>query len=100
MLDKTNRIQRLADHLAEDAGLAGQDLSDVERAARLCKADLVTSAVVEFTSVQGVMGSYYAAASGETAQVAQAIEQHYRPRFAATKLLIQLWARLWLLRQA
>lgn len=82
MLDKTNRIQRLADHLAEDAGLAGQDLSDVERAARLCKADLVTSAVVEFTSVQGVMGSYYAAASGETSQVAQAIEQHYRPRFA------------------
>lgn len=82
MLDKTNRIQRLADHLAEDAGLAGQDLSDVERAARLCKTDLVTSAVVEFTSVQGVMGSYYAAASGETAQVAQAIEQHYRPRFA------------------
>lgn len=82
MLDKTNRIQRLADHLAEDAGLAGQDLSDVERAARLCKADLVTGAVVEFTSVQGVMGGYYAAASGETAQVAQAIEQHYRPRFA------------------
>lgn len=82
MLDKTNRIQRLADHLAEDAGLAGRDLCDVERAARLCKADLVTSAVVEFTSVQGVMGSYYAAASGETAQVAQAIEQHYRPRFA------------------
>lgn len=82
MLDKTNRIQRLADHLAEDAGLAGQDLNDAERAARLCKADLVTSAVVEFTSVQGVMGSYYAAASGETAQVAQAIEQHYRPRFA------------------
>lgn len=82
MLDKTNRIQRLVDHLAEDAGLAGQDLSDVERAARLCKADLVTSSVVEFTSVQGVMGSYYAAASGETAQVAQAIEQHYRPRFA------------------
>lgn len=82
MLDKTNRIQRLADHLAEDAGLTGQDLSDVERAARLCKADLVTSAVVEFTSVQGVMGSYYAAASGETDQVAQAIEQHYRPRFA------------------
>ena len=82
MLDKTNRIQRLADYLAEDAGLADQDLSDVERAARLCKADLVTSAVVEFTSVQGVMGSYYAAASGETVQVAQAIEQHYRPRFA------------------
>lgn len=82
MLEKTARIERLADHLAADAQLDGQDLSDVERAAHLCKADLVTSAVVEFTSVQGIMGSYYAAASGETAQVAQAIEQHYRPRFA------------------
>ena len=82
MLDKTNRIERLAAHLAEDAELSGQDLHDVQRAARLCKADLVTGAVIEFTSVQGIMGSYYAAASGETAQVAQAIEQHYRPRFA------------------
>ena len=82
MLDKTARIESLAEHLAKDAQLEGQDLSDVERAARLCKADLVTSAVIEFTSVQGIMGSYYAAASGETAQVAQAIEQHYRPRFA------------------
>ena len=82
VLDKTVRIERLADHLAKDAGISGQDLSDVERAAHLCKADLVTGAVIEFTSVQGVMGSYYAAASGETAQVAQAIEQHYRPRFA------------------
>ncbi len=82
MLDKTTRIEALAKHLADDAGLAAADAAEAERAAHLCKADLVTSAVIEFTSVQGVMGSYYAAASGETSQVAQAIEQHYRPRFA------------------
>ena len=64
MLDKTNRIGGLAEHLVSDAGLTGQDASDALRAAKLCKADLVTSAVIEFTSVQGVMGSYYALASG------------------------------------
>lgn len=82
MQDKTARIEALARHLAADAGLAAQDAADAQRAAHLCKADLVTGAVVEFTSVQGIMGSYYAAAAGETEQVAQAIEQHYRPRFA------------------
>lgn len=82
MLDKTTRIEALAQHLVEDASLTGQDARDALRAACLCKADLVTETVVEFTSVQGVMGSYYAKASGETDQVAQAIEQHYRPRFA------------------
>lgn len=82
MLDKTARIEALAAHLAADAGLSEGDSRDVLRAAHLCKADLVTGAVVEFTSVQGVMGSYYAAASGEGEQVAAAIEQHYRPRFA------------------
>ena len=86
VLDKTTRIEALAKRIATDCGLAGQDLSDAQRAAHLCKADLVTSAVIEFTSVQGVMGSYYAAASGETAQVAQAIEQHYRPRFAGDEV--------------
>lgn len=82
MLDKTTRIEALAQHLVEDASLTGQDARDALRAACLCKADLVTETVVEFTSVQGVMGSYYAKASGETDQVAQAIEQHYRPHFA------------------
>lgn len=80
--DKTNRLVKLADHLALDAALNEKDTADLRRACYLCKADLVTNAVIEFTSVQGVMGSYYALASGETAQVAQAIEQHYRPRFA------------------
>lgn len=86
MLDKTNRIGGLAEHLVSDAGLTDQDALDALRAAKLCKADLVTSAVIEFTSVQGVMGSYYALASGETPQVAQAIEQHYRPRFAGDEV--------------
>ena len=79
---KADRIVALARHLAADAGLTGQDAADAERAAFLCKADLVTGAVVEFTSVQGIMGRYYAKASGETDQVAEAIADHYRPRFA------------------
>lgn len=82
VLDKTKRIVALSDHLAAQAGLSGQDAADAHRAAYLCKADLVTNAVVEFTSVQGVMGSYYAEASGETEQVAKAIGDHYRPRFS------------------
>lgn len=86
MLEKTRRIEALVSHLAEEANLSDSDTVDAKRAAHLCKADLVTSAVVEFTSVQGVMGSYYALASGENAQVAQAIEQHYRPRFAGDDL--------------
>ena len=79
---KTDRVVALAKHIGADAGLAGQDAADAERAAFLCKADLVTGAVVEFTSVQGIMGRYYAKAAGETDQVAEAIADHYRPRFA------------------
>ena len=82
MKDKTDRIVALAEHLAADAQLGQADAADAVRAAQLAKADLVTNAVVEFTSVQGVMGSYYAEASGENAQVAQAIADHYRPRFS------------------
>ena len=79
---KTDRIVALAEALAADAGLDEADAADAKRAAFLCKADLVTGAVVEFTSVQGIMGRYYAQAAGETAQVADAIADHYRPRFA------------------
>lgn len=82
MKAKTDRIVSLAEHLATDAGLTAADAADTVRAAYLAKADLVTNAVVEFTSVQGVMGSYYAAASGENEQVAAAIADHYRPRFS------------------
>lgn len=83
---KVDRMCALAGALAREAGLSEADLDDAKRAAYLAKADLVTSAVVEFTSVQGIMGSYYARAAGETEQVARAIEQHYRPRFAGDEL--------------
>ena len=83
---KTARVEKLAEHLSADAALSSQDAADAARAAHLCKADLVTGAVVEFTSVQGIMGSYYAAAAGETDQVAHAIADHYRPRFAGDEL--------------
>lgn len=86
VLDKTNRIVSLVDHLATEANLDEIDRADATRAAYLCKADLVTNAVVEFTSVQGIMGSYYAEAAGETPQVACAIAQHYQPKFAGDAL--------------
>ena len=83
---KVSRIEALAGYIATCAGLSEQDVIDAKRAAYLAKADLVTSAVVEFTSVQGIMGSYYAKAAGETDQVAQAIADHYKPRFAGDTL--------------
>ena len=85
-LAKTMRVTKLVEHLCQDAGLDGADAADAKRAAYLAKADLVTNAVIEFTSVQGIMGSYYAQAAGETDQVAQAIADHYRPRFAGDAL--------------
>ncbi len=85
-LAKTYRIVKLTDHLASDAMVSEQEKTDALRAALLCKADLVTGAVVEFTSVQGIMGSYYAEAAGETPAVARAIADHYRPRFAGDDL--------------
>lgn len=86
VLDKTHRIEKLVDHLATVAALSEEDARDAKRAALLAKADLVTGAVIEFTSVQGIMGSYYAEAAGETPQVAQAIAQHYQPKFAGDAL--------------
>lgn len=82
MKAKANRVAKLSEHIAKDAKLNANDVADAKRAGLLCKADLVTSAVVEFTSVQGIMGSYYAESSGENAQVANAIREHYMPRFA------------------
>ena len=92
--DKAERLTKLAEDLAAQARLSETDAADLKRACYLCKADLVTNAVIEFTAVQGVMGSYYAAASGETPQVAQAIGQHYRPRFAGDEVPDTLVGRL------
>lgn len=82
MLDKTQRIDELVVDLAEQVGLDDGELAIARRAAELCKADLVTKMVIEMTSLQGVMGSYYALQSGEQEDVATAIYEHYLPRFA------------------
>ena len=79
---KVARMEKLAAYLSKFAGLNKEETEHALRATHFAKADLVTNAVVEFTEVQGVMGGYYAAAQGEAPEVAQAITQHYRPRFA------------------
>ncbi len=81
--ERMERVQRLA---AAIARLQGNAPEPVARAALLAKADLVTLMVGEFPELQGVMGRYYALADGEDAQVANAIEQHYRPRFSGDAL--------------
>ena len=81
MRDKSRRVEKLVADLADDLGLTGDDLDASVRAATLCKADLATGMVVEMTSLQGVIGRYYALASGESEAVAKAIEGHYHPRF-------------------
>ncbi|MDR0350378.1 MAG: glycine--tRNA ligase subunit beta, partial [Coriobacteriales bacterium] len=80
--DKTARLVALAGSIATMAQGNAEQLERSRRAALLAKADLVTRAVVEFTSLQGVMGGYYALAQGEPPEVAEAIREHYRPRFA------------------
>lgn len=86
MLQKSERMEDLALAIAREARIGADAASDAQRAAHLAKADLVSSAVVEFTSQQGVMGGYYAAAAGEAPEVAAAIRDHYRPRFAGDAL--------------
>ncbi len=82
VLQKSERMETIARAVAEQASTDASVAEDAARAAHLAKADLVSQAVVEFTSQQGVMGGYYAAAQGESDVVSQAISQHYRPRFA------------------
>jgi glycyl-tRNA synthetase len=86
MLDKTARLETLAPWLGVRLGLPRPELDVLSRAAHLCKADLVTSMVVEMTSLQGIMGREYARRSGEAPAVAQAIFEHYLPRHAGDAL--------------
>ena len=76
--DKTRRVMRLVRNIASAAGASGPEAA--VRAASLAKCDLLTAMVGEFPELQGVMGSYYARADGEPAEVAQAIREHYLPR--------------------
>lgn len=82
-LERTERVQLLAGSIAR---AIGADTVLAERAAWLAKADLITNMVGEFPELQGIMGRYYALADGEDPRVADAIEQHYRPRFAGDVL--------------
>ncbi|HVX98970.1 MAG TPA: glycine--tRNA ligase subunit beta [Pseudorhodoplanes sp.] len=75
--ERIARIERLAVELAP---LVKADVEKVRRAARLCKADLLTEVVGEFPELQGLMGRYYAQAQGEDEAVAHAIEDHYKPK--------------------
>ena len=81
--DKVARLRALARILAQKVGTSS-DLAD--RAARLCKADLLTGMVGEFPELQGIMGGYYARHDGEDEQVAMAISEHYLPRFSGDRL--------------
>jgi glycyl-tRNA synthetase beta chain len=82
-LERVERIQLLAGDIAR---ALGADAALAERAAWLAKADLLTGMVGEFPELQGIMGRYYALHDGEPAEVADAIEAHYRPRFAGDRL--------------
>jgi glycyl-tRNA synthetase beta chain len=82
-LDRVQRVKLLAGKIAR---VLGTDSMQAERAAELAKADLLTGMVGEFPELQGIMGRYYALHDEEPAAVADAIEAHYRPRFAGDKL--------------
>lgn len=80
MREKTARLESLGVSLAKLLGCGPSIQQNISRAAHLCKADLVTKMVVEFTELQGTMGRIYAAENGEVDAVSHAIEEHYLPR--------------------
>ncbi|MDE2583875.1 MAG: glycine--tRNA ligase subunit beta [Betaproteobacteria bacterium] len=83
VLQRVDRLEALAGAIA--AKLHAH-VDQAKRAARLAKADLVTDMVGEFPELQGIMGRYYALHDGEAAEVADAIQAHYQPRFAGDAL--------------
>ncbi len=72
-------VQNLVNLAAEIAPQVGAEAETTKRAAMLAKADLVTGMVGEFPELQGLMGRYYATAQGEKAEIANALEMHYKP---------------------
>lgn len=83
--DKIRRIRSLAEKLSGLLQVSGQETLLVDRAASICKFDLVSQMVYEFPELQGVMGEDYALKSGETPEVAKAINEHYAPRFSGDR---------------
>lgn len=84
--DKTVRIQKLAEKIGNYLEVGQETKKNIERAAYLSKADLVTKMVDEFTELQGKMGMEYAKQSGENEIVSLAIYEQYLPRFAGDQL--------------
>lgn len=85
LLDKSERLYKLAGRLADEIGTdVNKDL--LERAAYLCKADLVTSMVFEFDELQGYMGMEYSKLDKEDPIVSKAIYEHYLPRFSGDEI--------------
>ena len=80
--EKTERLEKLAEVIADSLKVNSKDKEHAIRAAQLSKADLVTGMVTEFTELQGVMGREYAKLDGEDSEVFMAIDEHYMPRFA------------------
>jgi len=85
MGDKVRRVRRIAGRLAERLALDAQTAADVDRAAEICKFDLVTQMVYEFPELQGIMGEDYARHAGEREAVARAVNEHYAPRHAGDR---------------
>jgi glycyl-tRNA synthetase beta chain len=83
---KVDRIVANANSIATQLNLTPVESTHIARAALLCKADLVTQMVGEFPELQGIMGSKYAIANGESTEVATAIVEHYLPRNAEDSL--------------
>jgi glycyl-tRNA synthetase len=86
MLDKVHRVERLVPVVAGMLGLNASEMATAQRAAALFKSDLATQMVVELTSLQGIMGREYALLAGEPPEVAQAISEHYLPRYQGDRL--------------
>ncbi|KFA58774.1 Glycyl-tRNA synthetase beta chain [Gilliamella apicola] len=81
--DKAIRIESLSGFIADKIGA---DVEQAKRAGKLTKCDLVTNTVFEFPETQGIMGRYLALKDGESIEVATAIEEQYKPRFAGDEL--------------
>lgn len=87
---KSARVEKIVGVLSDKLKLETTVKENACRAAQLAKADLVTNMVNEFPELQGIMGNYYALLSGEKQAVAQAILEHYRPRFAGDILPVSM----------
>ena len=84
LLEKAERLKALVRFIGEELQVDETTCRHAERAAWLCKADLTTQLVIEFPTLQGVMGKYYAQNTGEEGPVATAIAEHYQPLGAET----------------